>query len=161
MKNIFTDDPYDENANNTKSTGFSSNEYIALGLATLLLALIYVASVFLYLHLKKNKIKEKSSRRGNTFRKYLNIEDNASHLFGENQSKKLIVEEEGLIKNNPLLMKRYYPSTVMDNSGMPSGDGNRLGEENTFCSLTSNNEKHNYGAEKLDDGIGNKNVSIR
>ena len=82
------EDAYDENVNHNKNARFSSNEYIALGLATLLLAMIYIASVFLYLHLKKNKLKEKSTRRGSAFQKYVNMEDNASHLFGENQSKK-------------------------------------------------------------------------
>ncbi|XP_065204930.1 uncharacterized protein sha [Planococcus citri] len=151
LKSVSVEEVFDEAAGNSKNSRFSSNEYIALGLATLLLAMIYVASVFLYLHLKKNKLKEKSIRRGSAFQKFGSMEDNASHLFGENQSKKLIVEEEGLIKNNPLLMKRYCPSSVMDNAPGSNNDGNRLSGENTFCSLTSNNEKTNSFIGKSDE----------
>lgn len=151
LKSVTIEDVYDETANQNKSARFSSNEYIALGLATLLLAMIYIASVFLYLHLKKNKLKEKSTRRGSAFQKFASMEDNSSHLFGENQSKKLIVEEEGLIKSNPLLMKRYCPGSIIDNGPGSNVDGNRLAEENTFCSLTSNNEKTNGFIGNADD----------
>ncbi len=106
-----------------KDKRFSSNEYIALGLATLLIALIYVASVFLYLRFKKHKLEETSTRRSKTFKQFADIEENVSHLFADHaasQSKQLVVEEEGLIKNNPLLLKRYQtPSSPANKTFQP------------------------------------------
>lgn len=110
----FFDHVQDSSASLEKEKKFSSNEYIALGLAALLIGLIYVTSVFLYLRFKKSKLHECSSRRNNAFKAFVDLEENASHLFGDavGQSKQLIVEEEGLIKNNPLLMKRYHSPTA-------------------------------------------------
>lgn len=113
---FFPDDTFDRNTNFEKDKKISSHEYVVLGLATLLIALIYVASVFLYLHFKKNKLRQKASRRSKAFKQFTDMEDNASHLFTDSgsitgQSKQLIVEQEGLVKNNPLLLKRYHSPT--------------------------------------------------
>lgn len=131
---FFPDDTLDRNTNFEKEKKFSTHEYIALGLATLLIALIYIASVFLYLHFKKSKLKETSSRRSKAFKQFTDMEDNASHLFTDangsitGQSKQLIVEQEGLVKNNPLLLKRYHsPTTSNHKSLLTSDEGCKFG----------------------------------
>ena len=106
----------DRTLNTEREKKFSAHEYVALGFATLLIALIYIASVFMYLHFKKSKLKETSiRRRSHAFKQFFDIEDSISHPFSDGvgssspgQSKQLIVEQEGLVKNNPLLMKRYH-----------------------------------------------------
>ncbi|XP_072385918.1 uncharacterized protein sha [Diabrotica undecimpunctata] len=66
----------------TSSEALTVTEYVAIGICSLLLGFIYVASVFLYLHLKKKKANSVDSRRN---------------------SKSVRDIEEGVIKNNPLL----------------------------------------------------------
>lgn len=66
----------------TTNSTLSVTEYVAIGICSILLGLIYVASVFLYLHLRKKKTNSRSSRRSSR-----SIRDN----------------EEGIVKSNPLL----------------------------------------------------------
>ncbi|KAJ8984221.1 hypothetical protein NQ317_011131 [Molorchus minor] len=62
----------------------SLSEYIAIGICSVLLGLIYVSSVFLYLHLRKRNTSNQSEKR---------VLDNHS----------ITTVEEGIVKNNPLL----------------------------------------------------------
>lgn len=71
----------DARSTETSGDGLSVSEYVAIGISSVLLGLIYVASVFLYLHLRKRKKEKKPA--------------------GENKS--LASVEEGVVKNNPLL----------------------------------------------------------
>ncbi|KAK4884453.1 hypothetical protein RN001_000724 [Aquatica leii] len=85
----------------TSNSRLSVTEYIAIGICSILLGLIYVASVFLYLHIRKRK---KGSRQDQKSR--------------DNQS--LAAVEEGVIKNNPLLgLSRHF--TGVDNNYSDSG----------------------------------------
>ncbi|KAF5275237.1 hypothetical protein FQR65_LT04271 [Abscondita terminalis] len=85
----------------TNSSRLSVTEYIAIGVCSILLGLIYVASVFLYLHIRKRKKDSKLDK---------NPRD------GQN----LAAAEEGVIKNNPLLgLSRHF--TGVDNTYSDSG----------------------------------------
>ncbi|KAF7277865.1 hypothetical protein GWI33_009119 [Rhynchophorus ferrugineus] len=86
----------------------SVSEYVAIGISSVLLGLIYVASVFLYLHLKKRS---------------------SSKTTDQSQSDTNIAAmEEGIVKNNPLLSithhfglseNAYSDSTNSDNDIPP------------------------------------------
>ncbi|XP_030762559.1 LOW QUALITY PROTEIN: uncharacterized protein LOC115887307 [Sitophilus oryzae] len=91
----------------TSGDSLSVSEYVAIGISSVLLGLIYVASVFLYLHLKKKS----SSKSSNHSR---------SDTIG--------AMEEGIVKNNPLLSithhfgpseNAYSDSTSSDNDVTP------------------------------------------
>lgn len=75
------------------TSGLNSGEYVAIGICSVLLGLIYVASVFLYLHLRKRKDKKKRLL-GKSKNDYSG-EDNNGHDRDDN--------DEGIIKSNPLL----------------------------------------------------------
>lgn len=82
------------------SQGLSATEYIAIGLSSVILALIYVASVSLYLHSRRAKRKS--------------IEEANITLDGGRDG-------GGLIKNNPLLAAtRHFESDT--NSGLTESD---------------------------------------
>lgn len=82
------------------SQGLSTTEYTAIGLSSVILALIYVASVSLYLHSKKSKRK-------------IVEEPEISLTPGR--------EVSGLVKNNPLLnSSRHFESDT--NSGLTESD---------------------------------------
>mgnify|MGYP000983186329 CR=1 FL=1 len=98
----------------------------------------------MYLHFKKSKLKETSLRRNHAFKQFFDVEDLVSHTFSDGpssgnssnspgQSKQLIVEQEGLIKNNPLLMKRYHsPASPMNNRPLTGAeDVPKYGAEQT------------------------------
>ncbi|CAH0551402.1 unnamed protein product [Brassicogethes aeneus] len=90
-------------ASGSSSSHLSISEYIAIGICSLLLGLIYVASVFLYLHLKKrNSLKNKAKK---------------------NDTDDLNQAEEGVIKNNPLLsMVNHFQSPDNGYSDSASSD---------------------------------------
>ncbi|XP_050456482.1 uncharacterized protein LOC126854127 isoform X1 [Cataglyphis hispanica] len=82
------------------SQGLSATEYIAIGLSSVILALIYVASVSLYLHSRRAKRKS--------------IEEANITLDGGRDG-------SGLVKNNPLLAAtRHFESDT--NSGLTESD---------------------------------------
>ncbi|KAJ9586667.1 hypothetical protein L9F63_019742, partial [Diploptera punctata] len=95
--------------------GLSVSEYIAIGVCSILLGLIYVASVFLYLHVrrrrKENCLREKERDL---------LESQPVHLSGA---------EEGVIKSNPLLVaKRHHLA-----SGSFSNDKDNYPSDSASC----------------------------
>ncbi|KAJ8925891.1 hypothetical protein NQ315_009743 [Exocentrus adspersus] len=89
---------------NSEGDHLSFSEYIAIGVCSVLLGLIYVASVFLYIHLKKRNSSESSDKNGL-----------------DNQS--LGAVEEGIVKNNPLLaISSHFPNAEAAYSDSNSSD---------------------------------------
>ncbi|KAF5274377.1 hypothetical protein FQA39_LY07257 [Lamprigera yunnana] len=87
-----------EDANSSK---LSVTEYIAIGICSILLGLIYVASVFLYLHIRKRRKDGQQDQK-------------------PRDNRNLAVVEEGVVKSNPLLgFSRHFPS--VDNNYSDSG----------------------------------------
>lgn len=84
------------------SQGLSATEYAAIGLSSVILAVIYVASVSLYLH----------SRRG----KRKSIEESEITLPGPREGVGGSVVGGGLVKNNPLLIAPRHLDD--DNNGV-------------------------------------------
>lgn len=90
-------------SNSDTSAGLTVSEYIAIGICSILLGLIYVASVFLYLHIRRRRRKE-------------GLEKDLEKI--DEQS--LAPGEEGIVKNNPLLsLGRHFtgPDTAFSDSG--------------------------------------------
>ncbi|KAJ8944956.1 hypothetical protein NQ318_013104 [Aromia moschata] len=83
----FVSDPHGDKAP-SESEHLSVSEYVAIGICSVLLGLIYVASVFLYLHLRKRNI-ARSDRAGL-------------------ESQSLGTAEEGVVKSNPLLAISHF-----------------------------------------------------
>ncbi|XP_066249706.1 uncharacterized protein sha [Euwallacea similis] len=74
----------------TESDSLSVSEYVAIGICSILLGLIYVASIFLYLHLKKRSFPKETGK-----------------IVREGGGS-LATVEEGIIKNNPLLSLSHH-----------------------------------------------------
>ncbi|XP_053965992.1 uncharacterized protein LOC128868192 [Anastrepha ludens] len=139
------------------SDGMSTKEYIVIGVCSLLLGLIYVASVFLYLHMKKRKSRDQSPHMRNSLddmANEINYPKNDQVTFGApfNRSGSIysatsmgtsneprsrtsigsLKEEMGIIKNNPLL--QHFPQLGEHNSGFASDISN----SNSECEMDGN-----------------------
>ncbi|XP_067630710.1 serine-rich adhesin for platelets isoform X2 [Eurosta solidaginis] len=136
------------------SDGMSTKEYLVIGICTLLLGLIYVASVLLYLHMKKRKRRDQSPHMRNSLddiANEINYPKNDQVTFGapftrsgsiysaaslgtsnEPRSRGSIgslKEEMGIIKSNPLL--QHFPQLGEYNSGFTSDVSN----SNSDCEM--------------------------
>lgn len=139
----------------TSIEGLTAKEYIVIALCSLILGLIYVASVFLYIHVKRNKNRSNDSEAngnnppgnapksnfppndqvtfGNGFNRG-NYNRSISSINGDrlrNSARDVSLnglgnEEHGIVKNNPLL--KHYPN-LSDNSGFTSDLSNSNSDE--------------------------------
>jgi len=154
---IYTDVPevFFQPANSTTlastSDGMTMREYVVIGICSLLLGLIYVASVFLYLYMKKRK--RHSSRHsldnltndinypkndqvtyGAPFSRVGSIySSNSMGLGNGNESNTRtsigsLKEDMGIVKNNPLLQHFPQLSEREHNSGFASDISNSNSE---------------------------------
>lgn len=96
-------------SNNDTSSGLTISEYIAIGICSILLGLIYVASVFLYLHIRRRK-------KLDGVDKDLEKRDDQSLAHGE----------EGIIKSNPLLSLGRHFTGGAENTFSDSGSSDDL-----------------------------------
>ncbi|XP_029408035.2 uncharacterized protein LOC105230656 [Bactrocera dorsalis] len=133
------------------SDGMSTKEYVVIAVCSLLLGLIYVASVFLYLHMKKRKGRHQSPHTRNSLddmNNEINYPKNDQVTFGApfNRSGSIysatsmgtsneprsrtsigsLKEEMGIVKSNPLL--QHYPQLSEHNSGFASDISNSNSE---------------------------------
>lgn len=127
--------------------GLSAKEYILIAICSLILGLIYVASVFLYIHVKRYKTRANANSNENeTPQRKSDYQQNDEVTFGNgftrsgydrtsgsmnggglsdrhgNLNRNMSLnglgnEEQGVIKSNPLL--KHYPN-LSDNSGFIS-----------------------------------------
>ncbi|TMW40240.1 hypothetical protein DOY81_014680, partial [Sarcophaga bullata] len=137
------------------SDGMSIKEYIVIGVCSLLLGLIYVSSVFLYLHMKKRKTRDQSRSRNSLddLNNEINYPKNDQVTFGapftrsgslysagslttsneprSRASLSSLKEEMGIVKNNPLL--QHFPQLNDHHSGFTSDISN----SNSECEMDS------------------------
>lgn len=106
----------------SNTTGLTVSEYVAIGISSLLLGLIYVASVFLYLHLKKRR---KAACEESALKKLKGLKKPDGTIITEHDIIRINNEripslpnqDDGIIKKNPLLnVGRQYH----DNKGFCS-----------------------------------------
>ncbi|XP_059225538.1 uncharacterized protein LOC106086659 [Stomoxys calcitrans] len=132
------------------SDGMSTKEYIVIGVCSLLLGLIYVSSVFLYLHMKKRKGRDQPRMRNSLddLTNEINYPKNDQVTFGapftrsgslysvgslattneprSRASLSSLKEEMGIVKNNPLL--QHFPQLSDHHSGFTSDISNSASE---------------------------------
>lgn len=131
--------------------GLSAKDYILIAVCSLILGLIYVASVFLYIHVKRYKMRANGNENdNNTAQRKSDYQQNDEVTFGngfnrstydrssgsmnaggisdrhKNLNRNMSLnglgnEEQGVIKSNPLL--KHYPN-LSDNSGFISDMSN-------------------------------------
>uniref|UniRef100_A0A1A9WP91 Uncharacterized protein n=1 Tax=Glossina brevipalpis TaxID=37001 RepID=A0A1A9WP91_9MUSC len=138
------------------SDGMSTKEYIVIGICSLLLGLIYVSSVFLYLHMKKRKSRDQHHMRNSLddLTNEINYPKNDQVTFGapfarsgslysggslttsneprSRASLSSLKEEMGIVKNNPLL--QHFPQLSDHHSGFASDISNSASE----CEMDGN-----------------------
>ncbi|VVC97985.1 unnamed protein product [Leptidea sinapis] len=133
-------------AESSASNGLSATEYVAIGISSLLLGLIYVASVFLYLHIRKRKkiaseectiqrLKQKKNGKSLTQRDIMRINSECVQSLPN-----VMGQDDGVIKKNPLLsVVRSFTSdsgsNVSDSEDMP--DSSTRSDENGFKKRTT------------------------
>jgi hypothetical protein len=108
--------PDARSSDDTSSASLTTSEYVAIGVSSVLLGLIYVASIFLYLHIKKRRSQneacpENPPKKGPKPKK--NKDDVPKDRVGH-----ISVDEDGVIKNNPLLgVGRHFSEEFDTDSG--------------------------------------------
>ncbi|XP_026477894.1 uncharacterized protein LOC113384391 [Ctenocephalides felis] len=97
--------------------GLGMDEYIAIGISSVLLGSIYVASVFLYLHLKRRRQKKEEEIEQQHQQQIQQVQPLSHHL------------DKSVIKNNPLLglSTRHFP--VISDSGSYRSDTSQAPSE--------------------------------
>lgn len=155
--------------------GLTAKEYIVIALCSLILGLIYVASVFLYIHVKKNKSRsaesEESGANASSGAPKSSFPPNDQVTFGNGFSRGsynrsvsstagdrhrssgrdvslngLGSEEHGVVKSNPLL--KHYPN-LSDNSGFASDLSNSNSERDDERAITSDISAKNVSKKVL------------
>ncbi|CAH0724419.1 unnamed protein product, partial [Brenthis ino] len=148
----------------SNTSGLTVTEYIAIGISSLLLGLIYVASVFLYLHIKKRR-KAASEESSLKKLKNLKLKDGSSIKehdiirISNERIQSLTNQDDGVIKKNPLLTvgRQFH-----DNKGFCSelsdledfADSSVRSEENNFNKQTTSAVIHRNSKEIRHQGDG-------
>uniref|UniRef100_A0A336LWW9 CSON004347 protein n=1 Tax=Culicoides sonorensis TaxID=179676 RepID=A0A336LWW9_CULSO len=162
----------------------TTKEYIVIGISSLCLGLIYIASVFLYLHIKKKKALTNDGLQdrkddytyhqndqvtfgagiscgmfgGQTRSSLLNLSSmNGSQRrsSGNSIGGPLHTEEIGVIKSNPLL--KHYPNlanTASDNSGFVSDNSNSNSEFDDDFSIEQDSNRQTSAMVHLARKLG-------
>lgn len=110
-------------SDNTSSSGLTISELIAVAICSILLGLMYVASILLYLHVRKGRSK---GRNGD-------IEAFKNPLMSNG------VTEEGVIKNNPLLQHSYNDNEAYESDEDRNFSISPQGEHSIDMMENSNN----------------------
>lgn len=155
-----TEISFQADSSSTLAATFDSmhtKEYIVIGVCSLILGLIYVASVFLYIHMKRKKINTKpekaKTRGGDSSSAELGFSKNDQVTFGtgfvrndsayslsnlvdqpgSRRNSSGIKEEMGIVKNNPLL--KHFPN-LNDHNGFASDLSNSNSECEEKCEVS-------------------------
>ncbi|CAH2042373.1 unnamed protein product, partial [Iphiclides podalirius] len=126
----------------SSSSGLTVTEYVVIGISSLLLGLIYVASVFLYLHVRRRR-KAASEESGLRVAKGLKAkggkvitERDIVRVGGERTQAmpNVLGEDDGVVKSNPLLSRQYHEK------GFPSDSGSNVSDSEDFGGSSSRSE---------------------
>lgn len=101
--------------NGAAATGLTVGELVAVAICSVLLGLMYVASVLLYLHVRKGRATKGRNGDPEAFKNPLM--SNGGGGGG--------VIEEGVVKNNPLLLQHGYNENEAYESDDEGGGGGR------------------------------------
>lgn len=121
-------------------------EYVVIGISSLLLGLIYVASVFLYLHIRKRrkaasdtsarKLKGLKGKDGKiTERDIIRINNERIQTISN------VLDDDGIIKKNPLLSRQYESKSFPSDSSNVSDSedfGSSSRSDDNVCKVSDN-----------------------
>ncbi|XP_053614494.1 uncharacterized protein sha [Plodia interpunctella] len=132
------------------SSGLSVSEYVAIGISSLLLGLIYVASVFLFLHIRKRR-KAASENGGINRLKGLKKKDGSIiteqdiiRINNERPLTKVLGQDDGVIKKNPLLsMARQFHEA----KSFSCDSGSNISDSEDFAESSSRSEDNIYNSQ--------------
>lgn len=121
----------DAHAADDYGRGLNVTEYIAIGVCSILLGLIYVASVFLYLHVRRRRrVKQSDHCSGQTV-----------HLPGP---------EDGVVKSNPLLSAKRHP---LDTGSYLSDSASCCSETDAVSDIVPTSDDSNRVPQNVSDHI--------
>ncbi|GBP70694.1 hypothetical protein EVAR_56196_1 [Eumeta japonica] len=137
-------------ANVESTSGLSVSEYVAIGISSLLLGLIYVASIFLYLHIrKKRRNAERETRRCSK-----NVTKRDGTVLTEHDIVRISNDriqtlpnalepiDEVIVKKNPLMsMARQFNDIK---SGCPSDSGSNVSDSEDLPESSERGEDSRY-----------------
>ncbi|KAJ8717874.1 hypothetical protein PYW07_005804 [Mythimna separata] len=129
--------PNAQTSGSTTTSGLTVSEYVAIGISSLLLGLIYVASVFLFLHIRKRR-KAMSDEDGNRRPKGLKKKDGSAiterDIVRVNNERiqtlpNAMGQDDGVIKKNPLL---NINRQLHENKNFTSDSGSNISDSDDF-----------------------------
>lgn len=120
--------PDARSSDDTSTAGLTLSEYVAIGISSVLLGLIYVASVFLYLHIKrrrgKNEVNPEAPTKSTKKEHIQKIKEETSVDRSLIHSS-METNEDGVVKSNPLLGRHFQRSKEdfeSDSGSCPTDD---------------------------------------
>lgn len=153
--------PNAHTSDTVSTSGLSVSEYVAIGISSLLLGLIYVASVFLFLHIRKRRqaASEGSDSRGLrglkkkdgstiTERDIVRVNNERMQTISN-----IIMHDDAVVKKNPfLVINRQYPEAKIFASDSDSiisdsddfADSSLRGNENVYNNQTTSALIHRH-----------------
>lgn len=130
-----------QTADGGSSSGLTVTEYVAIGISSLLLGLVYVASVFLFLHIRKRR--KAASDEGDSLKRLKGLKKKDGTPITERDIVRVnneriqtlpnaMGQDNGVIKKNPLLsMNRFH-----DSKGFTSDSGSNLSDSEDFTDIS-------------------------
>ncbi|XP_075981141.1 shavenoid isoform X2 [Anticarsia gemmatalis] len=159
--------PNAQTSESSHASGLTVSEYVAIGISSLLLGLVYVASVFLFLHMRKRR-KATSDEDG---RRLKGLKKKDGSIITERDIVRVnnermqnlpssMGQDDGIIKKNPLLSigsrqlhdVKHYPNDSSSNlSDLDDfADSSAQSDDNLYTSQTiSAVVHHNHGDYKM------------
>ncbi|KAM3963341.1 uncharacterized protein ACR2FA_002709 [Aphomia sociella] len=133
----------------SNTSGLTITEYVAIGISSLLLGLIYVASVFLYLHIRKrrkaasddgtiNRLKGLKKKDGSviTERDIIRVKNESIQSLPST-----LGQDNGVVKKNPLL---NIPRQFHEAKSFPSDSGSNISDSEDFADSSVKSEDNIY-----------------
>ncbi|XP_026763005.2 uncharacterized protein LOC113521619 [Galleria mellonella] len=131
----------------TNTSGLTITEYVAIGISSLLLGLIYVASVFLYLHIRKRR---RAASNEGTINRLKGIKKKDGSIITERDIVRVknesiqslpnsLGQDNGIVKNNPLL---NIPRQFHEAKSFPSDSGSNISDSEDFGDSSAKSEEH-------------------
>lgn len=136
-----------QTSESAQTSGLTVTEYVAIGISSLLLGLIYVASVFLFLHVRKRRkatsdedgrrIKGKKNKDGSII-----TERDIIRVNHERMQNLPNTQENGVVKKNPLL--NIGGRQLIDIKMYPNDSGNNSSDFDDFADSSTPSDDNLY-----------------
>lgn len=136
------------------TSGLTVTEYVAIGISSLLLGLVYIASVFLFLHIRKRR--KAASDEGDSLRRLKGLKKKDGSSITERDIVRVnnernqtlpnaMGQDNGVVKKNPLLsMNRFH-----DSKGFTSDSGSNLSDSEDFTDISVRSDDNMFNVRIL------------